>query len=56
LFEGHALSSRGWNVMAGGDTCTELEYEATHVHEVYEEIAGHFSATRYKVRKTAHAV
>lgn len=24
-------------------------YEAQHVHGVYEEIASHFSATRYKV-------
>lgn len=27
----------------------ELDYETKHVHEVYEEIATHFSATRYKV-------
>ncbi|KIW99435.1 uncharacterized protein Z518_11174 [Rhinocladiella mackenziei CBS 650.93] len=25
-----------------------LEYESTHVHQVYEEIATHFSSTRYK--------
>jgi len=25
------------------------DYEAQHVHSVYEEIAGHFSSTRYKV-------
>jgi hypothetical protein len=25
------------------------EYEAQHVHSVYEEIASHFSSTRYKV-------
>ena len=25
-------------------------YEAEHVHAVYEEIAPHFSATRFKVR------
>jgi hypothetical protein len=24
-------------------------YEAAHVHSVYEEIASHFSSTRYKV-------
>jgi tRNA (uracil-5-)-methyltransferase TRM9 len=24
-------------------------YEAEHVHSVYEEIASHFSSTRYKV-------
>ena len=27
-----------------------LEYEQSHVHEVYDNIAEHFSATRYKVR------
>ena len=26
-----------------------VSYEAEHVHEVYEEIASHFSSTRYKV-------
>lgn len=26
-----------------------LDYESNHVHEVYEQIASHFSATRYKV-------
>jgi hypothetical protein len=25
------------------------EYEEEHVHNVYEEIASHFSSTRYKV-------
>lgn len=25
------------------------EYEDKHVHQVYEQIASHFSATRYKV-------
>jgi hypothetical protein len=25
------------------------EYEEQHVHEVYEQIASHFSNTRYKV-------
>jgi tRNA (uracil-5-)-methyltransferase TRM9 len=25
------------------------DYEAQHVHTVYEEIASHFSSTRYKV-------
>ena len=28
---------------------TEAEFEKKYVHEVYEEIAGHFSSTRYKV-------
>jgi hypothetical protein len=28
-------------------------YEEEHVHSVYEEIAGHFSSTRYKVRTEA---
>ncbi|KAI5197592.1 S-adenosyl-L-methionine-dependent methyltransferase [Aureobasidium subglaciale] len=27
---------------------TGAEYEAQHVHDVYEQIASHFSATRYK--------
>lgn len=27
----------------------QLDYEDKHVHQVYEEIASHFSATRYKV-------
>lgn len=26
-----------------------LDYETIHVHEVYEQIAAHFSTTRYKV-------
>jgi tRNA (uracil-5-)-methyltransferase TRM9 len=29
------------------------EYEAQHVHSVYEEIASHFSSTRYKVCGTS---
>ena len=29
-----------------------VEFEAKHVHEVYDEIAEHFSDTRYKVRLT----
>lgn len=28
------------------------EYEQNHVHEVYQQIAGHFSATRFKVSET----
>jgi hypothetical protein len=28
----------------------EETYEELHVHQVYEQIASHFSATRYKVR------
>lgn len=28
-------------------------YEEEHVHEVYEQIASHFSSTRYKVRLDA---
>lgn len=27
----------------------ENEYEEQHVHRVYEQIASHFSSTRYKV-------
>lgn len=38
------------------------DFESTHVHEVYDQIASHFSSTRYKVclssasilRQTAH--
>lgn len=30
------------------------EYEQNHVHEVYQQIAGHFSATRFKVSETKH--
>jgi tRNA (uracil-5-)-methyltransferase TRM9 len=26
-------------------------YEEEHVHSVYEEIAGHFSSTRYKASR-----
>ena len=36
--------------MAASRTDAELEYESKHVHEVYEDIACHFSSTRYKVR------
>jgi len=31
------------------DTPRGEEYEAQHVHSVYEDIASHFSSTRYKV-------
>ncbi|ETI24078.1 hypothetical protein G647_03447 [Cladophialophora carrionii CBS 160.54] len=34
--------------MAETSANTELEYEKRHVHEVYEDIASHFSSTRYK--------
>ncbi|KIW67993.1 hypothetical protein PV04_03969 [Phialophora macrospora] len=34
--------------MAETSANPELEYENRHVHEVYEDIAGHFSSTRYK--------
>lgn len=30
-----------------------VAYEQQNVHEVYQQIAGHFSATRYKVRLLA---
>jgi tRNA (uracil-5-)-methyltransferase TRM9 len=30
-------------------------YEQEHVHEVYEQIASHFSSTRYKVREQIEA-
>jgi len=34
--------------MAESET-QSADYEAEHVHSVYEEIASHFSSTRYKV-------
>ena len=30
------------------DVMNELQYEEQHVHQVYEQIASHFSETRYK--------
>lgn len=36
-------------LMAQGDSRGE-NYEEQHVHTVYEQIASHFSSTRYKVR------
>jgi hypothetical protein len=42
--------------MAETSANTELEYEKRHVHEVYEDIAGHFSSTRYKVRPLGREV
>jgi tRNA (uracil-5-)-methyltransferase TRM9 len=38
--------------MAATDTNQAAEYEAEHVHQVYEQIADHFSSTRYKVSNT----
>ena len=32
-----------------GDVTHGEGYEEQHVHEVYEQIASHFSSTRYKV-------
>lgn len=40
--------------MATVDQAGGAEYEAQNVHDVYEQIATHFSATRYKVRYTSH--
>jgi len=34
--------------MAESDAAGTI-YEEEHVHEVYEQIASHFSSTRYKV-------
>jgi tRNA (uracil-5-)-methyltransferase TRM9 len=31
-------------------------YEEEHVHSVYEEIATHFSSTRYKVWEIAQSI
>lgn len=36
-------------VMAVHNPPDERDYENKHVHEVYEDIANHFSSTRYKV-------
>jgi tRNA (uracil-5-)-methyltransferase TRM9 len=30
------------------DSAKDTAYEAEHVHDVYEQIATHFSSTRYK--------
>ncbi|RMZ91694.1 hypothetical protein DV736_g1050, partial [Chaetothyriales sp. CBS 134916] len=35
--------------MAAPDPPSATEYEDEHVHQVYEQIASHFSQTRYKV-------
>lgn len=40
--------------MAAAEQAGGAEYEAQNVHDVYEQIATHFSATRYKVRYTSH--
>lgn len=32
-----------------GDIATREAYEEVHVHQVYSQIAQHFSSTRYKV-------
>ena len=31
-------------------------YEAQNVHAIYDQIAGHFSSTRYKVTKGHHLI
>lgn len=46
---GHLLSEACRTPMAPGDAQSDSElYEETHVHQVYEQIASHFSSTRYK--------
>jgi hypothetical protein len=43
-------SAEEWlNMLAMSRDSNELDYETKHVHHVYEEIATHFSSTRYKV-------
>lgn len=42
---GHDISEQGSNMKPDAE-----EYESKHVHEVYQQIASHFSETRYKVR------
>lgn len=39
-----------WDDMASNEN--PENYEQEHVHTVYEQIADHFSSTRYKVGKT----
>lgn len=41
----HDISEQGSNIKPNAE-----EYESKHVHEVYQQIASHFSETRYKVR------
>lgn len=36
--------------MPGSEDGAATAYEQAHVHRVYEHIADHFAATRYKVR------
>lgn len=36
-----------------GEDLKENAYEEEHVHAVYQQIASHFSSTRYKVRSIA---
>jgi hypothetical protein len=43
-----SYSSHPQPTMADTDS-QGADYEAEHVHSVYEEIASHFSSTRYKV-------
>lgn len=42
--------------MAAENADAAAEYEQKHVHDVYEDIAGHFSSTRYKVGTEAGSV
>lgn len=44
-----SMTSKPQPVAVETPTQGEASYEETHVHKVYEEIAGHFSETRYKV-------
>ena len=44
-----AMTTKPQPVAVETPTQGEASYEETHVHQVYEEIATHFSETRYKV-------
>lgn len=44
-----SMTSKPQPVAVETPTQGEASYEETHVHKVYEEIASHFSETRYKV-------
>ena len=46
---GHLLREARRTPMTSSDTQSDSElYEEAHVHQVYEQIASHFSSTRYK--------
>jgi len=44
----HRLGNRQWQKEDRSEAKSR-EYEEEHVHDVYQQIASHFSSTRYKV-------